>query len=466
MRDWRGQKVVIIGAARQGIALARYLVKQGARVLMNDQLPYEALGKARQSLAEFDIEWVCGGHPLEVLEGADWVCPSGGVPLSLPLIVEAKKRAIPLSNDSQIFLESAPCQVIGITGSAGKSTTTSLVARIADRAFEGSARKVWVGGNIGVPLIALLDEMAPQDLAIVELSSFQLEVMRRSPHIAAILNISPNHLDRHETMEAYIAAKARILDFQDVDHIAVLNHDDPATWGLKQRVKGKIISFGLTKPPLGQSGAFLLGEHISIQVEGAPVSVLPRTAIALRGEHNVLNVLAACAIAYAAGMPSEAMLEGVSRFKGIPHRLEFVRTWGGADWYNDSIATAPERTIAALRSFKEPLILLAGGRDKKLPWGDFAALVCKQVDHLITFGESAERIAQVVEEYRRERVVTTERPLSMRVCRTLREAVQQAARLVSPGSVVLLSPGGTSFDEFHDFEERGEMFKKWVMELP
>jgi UDP-N-acetylmuramoylalanine--D-glutamate ligase len=454
-------------------------------VILNDRLPLEALAKARQSLEGLEIEWVCGGHPLEVLEGADWVCPSGGVPLDLPLIVEAKRREIPLTNDSQIFLENAPCRVIGITGSAGKTTTVSLVGRIIDRFItigdkgvedhQGSnvypnpyklPRKVWVGGNIGNPLITVVEEMAPEDLAVMELSSFQLEIMTRSPNIAAILNVTPNHLDRHGTMEAYVAAKARILDFQHADDIAVLNRDDAGAWSLRERIRGEMITFGLSQPSATQVGTFVQDGQILIREQERSVPVMDRSGIGLKGEHNLTNILAACAITYAAGLPPRAMREGIVSFKGIPHRLEFVRSWGGADWYNDSIATAPERSMAAIRSFEEPLILLAGGRDKNLPWEEFAALVCKRVNHLVLFGESAEKIAQVVDTYQKQNLITEPCLESVTLCRNLEEAVRHAANLVNPGSVVLLSPGGTSFDEFHDFEERGEMFKKWVMELP
>ena len=197
------------------------------------------------------------------------------------------------------------------------------------------------------------------------------------------------------------------------------------------------------------------------------ISLLNRQDILLRGEHNLLNVLAACAIAYAAGLPEWAMRAGVSGFTGVSHRLEFVRSWGGADWYNDSIATAPERAIAAMRSFNEPLILLAGGRDKNLPWEEFVHLVEQRVDHLITFGEAAEVITQILESSRHKGLGGNgQRPYTVDKCENLKKAVQCAAQIVSEGDVVLLAPGGTSFDEFRDFEDRGEAFRKWVMELP
>jgi UDP-N-acetylmuramoylalanine--D-glutamate ligase len=475
MRDWSGQKVVIVGAARQGLALARYLAMHGASVVLNDQRPLEALAAARQSLADLDdkglaVEWVCGGHPLSLLDGANWLCPSGGVPLEMPLVVEAQRRAIPLSNDSQIFMEAAPCKVIGITGSAGKTTTTTLVGRMAQQVLKGldsqaPYRRSWVGGNIGTPLLLVVDEMQPDDLAIMELSSFQLELMDRSPQIAAVLNVTPNHLDRHGTMEAYKAAKARLLAFQSADGTVILGRDDPGAWSLAEKAAGLVFSFGFSALPSGASGVFFADGGLywrpgpgQADLPGE-IRLIERRDIALRGDHNILNVMAACAIAIAAGLPVEAMRAGVKDFYGVSHRLEFVRRWGGADWYNDSIASAPERTMADIRSFDEPLVLLVGGRDKNLPWDDFAALAHQRVDHLIVFGEAAEIILQAVRPQAGERLEVVR-------CAGLKDAVQTASHLVQPGDVVLLSPGGTSFDEFKDFEERGECFARWVKELP
>ncbi len=517
MKNWAGKKVVVLGAARQGTALARYLAQHGAKVVLNDNRPDSKLGSARDALDDLIVEGkvacIFGSHPLSLLDGIDCLCISGGVPLTLPLIREAQKRGILLSNDSQVFLEAAPCKVIGITGSAGKTTTTTLVGRMAEasltndrksktKEFRHSSsdfRRVFVGGNIGNPLISLVDEMSSDDLAVMELSSFQLEVMDWAPQIAAVLNVTPNHLDRHGTMQAYTAAKTRILEFQNAADTAVLGRDDPGAWSLREKIQGRLLSFGLSEPPAEHEGTYLRGNDLVLREfrgnwkrdkekweEDSPYPLSPipsdiylmsRKDIHLRGEHNLLNVLAACAIAAAAGIPVEAMQSGVKDFFGVPHRMEFVRSWGGADWYNDSIATAPERAIAAIRSFDEPLILLAGGRDKNLPWEEFADLVQRRVDHLIVFGEAAEIILQAMD--RKDlanrktpgtsemvsHVKSSHRRASIIHVKGLHEAVQSAAQIVQPGDVVLLSPGGTSFDEFSDFEERGEWFRKLVMDL-
>jgi UDP-N-acetylmuramoylalanine--D-glutamate ligase len=468
MRDWTHHKVVIIGAARQGIALARYLLSHGAQVILNDKRQLTDLAEARATLADLEqstnaLTWVCGDHPLEILNEAQLVCISGGVPLDLPLIVEAQRRDIPISNDSQIFLDAAPCKVIGITGSAGKTTTTTLLGRMAAAAVSDSSapslyRKAWVGGNIGSPLIADVDQMDALDLAIMELSSFQLEIMHTSPSVAAILNVTPNHLDRHGTMLAYSKAKSRILAYQNPDDVAVLGRDDPGAWSLREQARGKMLSFGLSELPAGEFGAYLDQGQIVIRQEETQI-VLPVSAIQLRGEHNLLNVMAACTLAAAANLPISAMLAGVSGFKGAPHRLEFIRHWGGADWYNDSIATAPERSMAAIRSFSEPLVLLAGGRDKNLPWQGFADLVSQRVRCLVLFGEAAPIIQEALDG-------VSSSQLEVVRCTGLKEAVKISAQKAKAGDVVLLSPGGTSFDEFRDFEERGRCFVEWVKDLP
>ena len=317
-------------------------------------------------------------------------------------------------------------------------------------------------GILAQPLIADVDEMQPDDLAVMELSSFQLEMMDHSPQAAAVLNVTPNHLDRHGTMEAYTAAKARILEFQQKDDAAILGRDDPGAWGLRSRVKGRLLSFGFSDLPAGQDGVFLQGDRLVLRNEDKEEEILKRNAIQLRGEHNLLNVMAAVAVATACGLPQAAMRAGIEGFGGVRHRLEFVRTWGGADWYNDSIATAPERAMADIRAFDEPLVLLVGGRDKDLPWDDFAALAVGRVRHLVVFGEAAGKIMQALQA---ASAPAEAQKASITRCQGLRQAVQTAAQLVQPGDVVLLSPGGTSFDEFKDFEERGECFVAWVNEL-
>ncbi|NMB67501.1 MAG: UDP-N-acetylmuramoyl-L-alanine--D-glutamate ligase [Chloroflexi bacterium] len=460
MKDWRGQRVLILGAARQGLALARYLSTKGAQVTLNDQRSVSQMAAVRAANADLSINWVFGEHPLRLLDTADLVCLSGGIPLTLPIVQEALRRGLALTNDTQIFMETVPCPVIGITGSAGKTTTTTLVGRMAQAAVK-SPRKAWVGGNIGMPLVDRLDEIRPADLVVLEISSFQLEQMTLSPQIAAVLNITPNHLDRHGTLEAYTQAKARLLQYQTDQDVAILTPDDGGSWNLRGMVAGRLITFSLQHPPFGQSGTFSMEGNLWLYDGEKDLEILPLSAVMLRGMHNLYNVLAACAIAFAAGFPIDAMRSGIEGFGGVPHRLELVRTWRGSKWYNDSIATAPERTAAAIQSFNEPLVLLLGGRDKNLPWDDLAMLVHQRVDHVILFGEAASLIQKAIGP-----VELGRRPYSLEICGTLQEAVQAAAQVSQPGDIVLLSPGGTSYDQFNDFEERGESFRRWVNQLP
>lgn len=471
MTNWTNTRTLILGAARQGLALARWLARHASNVTVSDSRSAGDLASAQASLADVNVTWALGGHPLELLDNTDVLCLSGGVPLTLPIVQEAIKRGIPLSNDSQIFMEVAPCKTIGITGSAGKTTTTTLVGEMAklDRGQQTIDRgssivhrpssMVYVGGNIGDPLINYVDEMQPNDLAILELSSFQLDQMTISPNIAAILNITPNHLDRHGTMEAYTQAKARILDFQSDKDTAILGRDDAGAWNLRNRAKGNLLTFSLRDLEEGLNGAYLHDDLLSLRDGYAYVPLLMREKVQLRGDHNIANILAAFAIGHAAGFKLDAMLEAVEEFRGVPHRLELVRELRGARWYNDSIATAPERSMAAIHAFDEPIVLLLGGRDKNLPWGELARLVRERVDHLVVFGEAGEMIEKTVAG------IPVGRSVDVRRAETLHEAVTLAAEVASAGDVILLSPGGTSFDEFKDFAERGESFRKWVLEL-
>ena len=458
LADWRGKRVVVVGLARQGKALTRHFAAVGARVAVTDLRPASELGPAMDELEGLPVTYELGGHPSALLEGADLLCLSGGVPADLPLAQQARELGIAVTNDSQLLLEACPAPVVGITGSAGKSTTTALLGAMAEIGLRGSGRRAWTGGNIGRPLLLDLPQIGPDDLVVLELSSFQLELMTRAPAIAVVLNITPNHLDRHRTMVAYTESKARILEFQELDGTSILGWEDDGAWELRQRVRGRLMGFGRAPRP-SLSGTFLENGRIQLDLGDGIEEICAAEDVPLRGEHNLLNVLAACAAAAAAGLSTAAMAEGIRTFRGLPHRLELIRTVRGADWYDDSIATAPERTLAALRSFSQPIVLLAGGRDKDLPWDEFAAFVRSGVDHLILFGEAAAKIQAAVEADRGQR------PYSMDIVADLDSAVQAAVRRAQAGDAVLLSPGGTSYDAFADFAARGERFRQLVERL-
>ena len=468
--QWKNRQIVIIGAARQGLALTRFFLLRGARVILNDRNDETSLGSAIQEMETWkavnadaitgQLTWVLGQHPLSILENTDLVCVSGGVPLELPIIQEAQEQGIPVTNDSELFMQSVACTVIGITGSAGKTTTTALLGEILTNSLETPSRKVWVGGNIGKPLIEYVSDIQQNDLVLLELSSFQLDLMKTVPHIGVILNITPNHLDRHGTMEAYTQAKMNLFRYQSDEDIAIVNHEDANIWRERKIIPGKTAVFGYHRCVLPVVQSYQKDDQLMLHDGEQEHHLFNVNEIQLRGKHNVLNVLAACVTAYYAGVKLSDLREIVKQFEGVPHRLEFVREIGGVSWFNDSIATSPERSMAAIRSFTEPLVVLLGGRDKKLPWENLAKLIHRRVHDVILFGEAAEMIEQVLKQQH-----CSSSLIQINRCATLAEAVQAAAQAAQPGDVVLLAPGGTSYDEFQDFAERGERFKAWVQQI-
>lgn len=449
------KKVSIIGLGREGMALARFHAQRGATVTVSDLKTEEEVAERIEGLSEFLIRFELGGHPQSLLD-ADVIYVSPGVPQDIPLLVEARKRGIPISSETRLFFSLCSAPIIGITGSSGKTTTVTLVGQILERA----GRQTWVGGNIGSPLIELVEEIGPEAIVVTELSSFQLENLDRSPHIACVLNITPNHLDRHKTMEAYRAAKLNILRHQGRKDYAILNRDDPATHALLPECQGRTLLFSRLEEV--EAGAFLREGRIIIRWADER-EVCERGDIRLLGDHNLENVLAACAISAAAEAPTEAMAEVCTTFAGVEHRLELVREVAGVSYYNDSIATSPERAIAALRSFDQPIVLLAGGRGKGLPFEELAGLIVQKVRYLILFGEEAPAIEEAVHEAGK-RAGVAETPIIKHVG-DLEEAVNLAAQVGQRGDIILLSPACTSFDIYRDFVERGEHFKYLVGKL-
>ena len=503
--EFGGLRVTIFGLGREGAALARFLAMRGAHVTVTDVKPRAALTDYALSLATFPIHLELGGHPPRVLD-TEVVFVSPGVPREIPPLGEARQRGMLLTSEPRLFSALCPARIIGITGSSGKTTTTTLVGEI----LTAGGVKVWVGGNIGEPLISWVEEISPRDLVVMELSSFQLEYYAPqpevhsppgwelltpgySPHIAAILNITPNHLDRHPSMKAYVEAKSHIYNHQHLGDVCVLGPDVNRQLLSPVQLRysgtdtvcehnlamgshrdsssgGRVLLYSL-ESEVGE-GAFLREGWIILRLAGREETVCSIDDIKLRGRHNVANVLAACAIAGSAGAPPEAMREAISRFEGVPHRLELVRELKRVRYYNDSIATSPERTCAALRSFSEPIVLLAGGRDKHLPWDEFARLALERARYIICFGEAAQLIAHKLRDHS-TRLNSSKAHISLtsyrkRLCEivsTLDEAVAVASSVAQPGDTVLLAPGCTSFDAFRDFEARGERFRELVLSL-
>ena len=454
--------------------------------------PRTSCWNEQRALADLNVATELGGHPLSLLDGCDLLCLSGGVPPQIEIVTAAIARGIPLSNDSLLTFQLARQQGLGplvaITGSSGKTTTTTLVGEM----LAAAGRKVHVGGNIGTPLLDRLQSIAPGDVIVLELSSFQLELMDSAvafgpvagmgPDVFALLNVTPNHLDRHGDMATYAAAKLNGVRMLPGDAALVLNADDPVTAQLLDPVDRRAVAppppwaldrmlsdlsarlpDTIARVPFSNGGQLAHGawqEGDTLIYGGDAVCTVG--AVKLRGAHNVSNLLAAMAISGAAGATVDAMRAVAIRFAGVPHRLEVVAVTDGITWINDSIATSPERAVAALRSFdpdQQTIVLLAGGKDKALPWDLFADEVISRVTMLIGFGDAGPMIVRTVQE-RAE--LTKQSAPSCAVVHRLDEAVDLARRSVAPNTVVLLSPGGTSYDAYRDFEARGEHFRRLV----
>lgn len=444
---------MIVGLARQGKALARYLSEEGAQVVVTDRKAAPELRPAVDELSGLPVEFELGGHPSSLLEGAAALFLSGGVPADIPLALQAEESGIPVLNDAQLTVERTRATSVGISGSAGKSTTTAWVGKIGRIAVQATDSQVWVGGNLGRPLLLDLGQMDASDVAVLELSSFQLEIMSAGVDIAALLNLMPDHLDRHGSLEAYRDAKARLLRNQTGDGIAVLNRDDPMVWELRSEVQGSLAAFSAVEEI--DQGAFLAGGQIVVRRRASEHLLLPAAAIRIPGEHNRMNALAAAAIAAQLDWSADAIREGLATFDGLPHRLELVSEIGGVRWINDSIATSPGRAAAGIQSVPGDLVLLLGGRDKGLDWAPVIDASRGRARRVLLFGEAAEMVHAEFLEAGFEAAL-------LEVFSSLQEAVRRARDLAIEGEAVLLSPGGTSFDEYVDFEARGEAFRKMV----
>ena len=478
-----GMRIVVVGLAREGVALASYLSNHSLTVTGTDLRTEAAIGPALAPLQALDLPLVLGEHPLSLLDEADLLFVSPGVPLEANFVQQAVARKIPLCTESKLFCYLCPAPIMAITGSSGKTTTTTLVGKI----MEAAGRRTWVGGNIGRPLIGEIDRIAPEDIVVMELSSFQLEYFHAqlnqavdvaalptpdpeklagllgnfSPPISAILNITPNHLDRHPSMKHYVRAKRALINYQGRSGVVIMNLDNDMTRAIGNQFGPKVRWFSLEAQP--PNGAGLVNDNLVLFDQNLkPQHLAHKQAIKLRGGHNQANILAACLLAREAGAPVEAMQGVITSFTGVEHRLELVRQYHQAAYYNDSISTSPERLLAALHSFSEPIILLAGGRDKHLPWEEAAWLILHKTRDVILFGESADLIAEFIEATRTH--VPSAKTVVHRAA-DLDEAVTLAAHLAEPGNVVLLSPGCASYDMFKDYVERGRRFKELVNQL-
>ncbi|GAC1470568.1 MAG: UDP-N-acetylmuramoyl-L-alanine--D-glutamate ligase [Chloroflexota bacterium] len=446
-----GQTCVILGLAREGASLARFLAARGNRVIVTDSAPPERLQGRIDQLRDIDVSLVLGGQYPDLIERADVLYVSPGVPETNPVFGAARERGIPIGSMTTLFFQLCPGPILGITGSSGKTTTTRLIGDI----LHVAEADVVVGGNIGDPMIDLLPHISPTTTVVLELSSFQLSLLDMSPHIAVVTNISPNHLDRHDTMESYIEAKQQIVRHQSADDFAVLNSSDGYARSFADSTPGTVHWFGETGRE--RAGACIRGDTIVLHNDEKFVPVMAVGDVPLLGRHNIENVLAACSATAILGVSASTISHAVRSFRPPPHRLQTVGIHAGVRFVDDSIATTPDRATVALEALNEPLLLIAGGRDKHLPWNNFARLIVERTRALFLIGEAAGLIEDAVRGAMQQHPGTLPADAIYR-CATLDQAVIQAAATARPGDVVLLSPACTSYDMFHDYAERGARF--------
>jgi UDP-N-acetylmuramoylalanine--D-glutamate ligase len=443
------KKAAIIGIGKTGLASARFLASRGVALAVTDIKPQADWGEAAAALAALKGQIACTPYGAEVLEGADLVVPSPGIYPSDPILLEALARGIPILSELELAFRFLKTPIVAITGTNGKTTVTSLIGET----LRAAGMRVFVGGNIGAPLIGYADGPQEADWAVVEVSSFQLQWARTfHPKIAVLLNVTTDHVDYHGSFAAYRAVKESLFAHQGEGDLAVLNADETETEALRRRLKARTECFSSLVPV--PAGMFLTGERLVHLRPGGQQEPYPLSLIRLPGRHNVENVMAAIIAARACGCEPAAIAGAVAAFRGIAHRIQFAGEKGGVRFYDDSKGTNVGAVVRALESFTEPVVLLLGGRDKEGDFQTLAPLIRQRVKEMVLFGEAREKIDHLVG----GTVRTTLSP-------TLKEALAAAYRAAAPGDVVLLSPGCASFDEFSNYKERGNRFQEWVGQL-
>lgn len=449
--DYSGSTILVLGAGLSGIGVAHTLAKLGANVTLNDYKLIEFDASESKKFEEDHIQVITGQEDFILLEGVDRVVVSPGISLEIPIISEAKKRHIPVVGEVEIAYEVSKAPILGVTGTNGKTTTTSLLAAVLKEA----QWDVYVGGNIGYSLSEQALAVPETGVLVAELSSYQLESIDKFRTKGAILlNVTPDHLLRHKTMERYQAAKENIFINQELGDWTVLNVDAPLVAGMAERVKGKVLSISQMRTVT--DGAYFEHGTCYASLHGTAVPVITTKDIHIPGAHNIENILSVIALTYALGVKVEDIYRAISKFHGVEHRLERIRTLDGVTYYNDSKATNTDSTIKALESFTEPLILIAGGKDKMTDLDEMMALVKTNVKELILIGEAAQRFAEAAV---KAGVAHIHR------CESMEEAVLLSARIAEEGDVVLLSPACASFDWYARFEDRGDHFRRLVERL-
>ncbi len=446
-----GQKILVIGAGRSGIAASNFLSQKGAQVELTDIKSRQEFEAGLEAFLNDGIKLTLGSYPSIDSGSYGMVVPSPGVPLEILPIVKAREFGIPVVGELELAYQFAGSPIIAITGTNGKTTTTTLTGEV----FKAAGYRTLVAGNIGLPLIGEVEKYSAGDVIVAEVSSFQLETTAFfKPQVGVILNITPDHLDRHVDMEGYIASKAKIFGNQTAQDYTVLNFDDPLTNNLASTCPGSVIFFSrlhkLTR------GVFVQDNWIVIRWDEKSHPVLPVDELGIPGPHNLENVMAAAACCWVRGVDVDVLARVLREFKGVAHRLEFVAEIDGVSYINDSKGTNPDATIKALQSYSKPIVLIAGGRNKGNDFNELSVLIREKARAVVVIGESASDIRHAVENQGGPEVY---------LAGDLPEAVRAASRIARPGDVVLLSPACASWDMFRNYEERGDLFKQAVMEL-
>jgi UDP-N-acetylmuramoylalanine--D-glutamate ligase len=446
--ELRNKRVLVVGLARTGMATALFCAARGARVTATDTRTESELDAAVAELRKAGVGLELAGHRQELIQGADLIIPSPGVPADAPLLQSARSKGVTIWSEIELASRFLKGRLIGITGSNGKTTTTSLIEHILRKAGFSTI----LAGNIGTPLISCVEKTSDKTITIAELSSFQLELVEKfRPNISVFLNLTPDHLDRHHTLESYAAAKARIFENQTEADSAVLNADDPGT---TPYAPAKPQLFWFSRKQRVAQGAFVRGNDILFRFEGTEEKVLKLADIPLAGSHNVENVLAAVAATRLAGAQPAAVAKGVRSFAGVEHRLEFVAEIGGVRFYNDSKATNVDATLKALDAFPGRILIILGGKDKGSDYTVLQPRLREKAVLALLIGAAASKIEKQIAG-----------SVAIEQAGTIERAVETAANAARPGDVVLLAPACASFDQFQNYEHRGRVFKELVRQL-
>ncbi len=449
----KNKKVAVLGIGVSNRPLIKFLHKSGADITAFDRRDRASLADGLKELGGCDIEYSLGEGYLKGLSGFDVIFRTPGMRFDIPELVNARNEGAKVTSEMEVFFELCPAEIFAVTGSDGKTTTTTLIYNM----LKEEGHRCWLGGNIGTPLLGRVEEIERDDKVVLELSSFQLHTMGRSPHIAVITNLSPNHLDVHKSMEEYVDAKKNIFRFQNKTDVLVLNYDNGITKCFKEEARGEVKYFSRVNDV--EEGCFVKGGSIIYKSGQAEEKIAGVSDIAIPGVHNIENYLAAISAVISYVGPETVRKVAVS-FKGVEHRIELVREVRGVRFYNDSIASSPSRTIAGLNSFNKKVILICGGKDKGIPYDDIGQPIAERVKVLVLIGATSEKIQQALRHAAERSGKGADIPVFL--CSTYEEAVKTAYDNAQEGDIVLLSPASTSFDMFKNFEERGHTFKKIV----